>query len=79
MKALLPDGDFGSLSLEPTEGQAQAPSTPSSGRARFNIDLRTGTDRRRRGERRQELRFQADRRSGADRRPRKAWEPGSNL
>ena len=78
-RPLLPDIDFGALSLEPTDAATAPPEAQPTGRARFNIDLRSGTDRRQRGERRQQLRFQADRRSGADRRPRKTWEPGSNL
>ena len=72
--SLLPAG---SLSLEP-EGEAAKPEA-SSGRARFQIDLRSGKERRLLPERRQELRFAADRRSGQDRRPRRSWEPGSNL
>lgn len=65
------------LSLEP-EAEAAKPAA-SPGRARFQIDLRNGKERRILPERRQELRFSADRRSGQDRRPRRSWEPGSNL
>jgi hypothetical protein len=72
--SLLPTGP---LSLEPEVG-AEKPEA-STGRARFQIDLRSGKERRLLPERRQELRFSADRRSGQDRRPRRSWEPGSNL
>jgi hypothetical protein len=65
------------LSLEPEAAPVQAP--PASGRARFNVDLRSGKERRLLPERRGELRFSADRRSGHDRRPRRGWEPGRNL
>ena len=76
---ILPDLDFASLSLEPAEPAAPVAAEPVTGRARFDIDLRSGRERRQQADRRQELRFQADRRSGADRRPRRGWEPGSNL
>ena len=76
---MLPDIDFASLSLEPTDRALESAQVRPTGRARFTIDLRSGKDRRQRGERRQELRFQADRRSGKDRRPVKTWEPGKNL
>jgi hypothetical protein len=73
----LPHVPFDQLALEP-EGEA-ARTTPATGRARFQIDLRSGKERRILPDRRQELRFSADRRSGQDRRPRRSWEPGSNL
>lgn len=77
---VLPELDFASLSLEPLEPASPDAATPAQGgRARFDIDLRSGRERRQQADRRQELRFQADRRSGADRRPRRGWEPGSNL
>ena len=73
----LPPLSFDQLALEP-EGEAVRPA-PASGRARFQIDLRGGKERRILPDRRQELRFSSDRRSGQDRRPRRGWEPGSNL
>jgi hypothetical protein len=73
----LPHLSFDLLALEP-DGEATKPE-PASGRARFQIDLRSGRERRLLPDRRQELRFSADRRSGQDRRPRRGWEPGSNL
>ena len=74
----LPDIRFDELALEPlAEGDAAPAATP--GRARFNVDLRSGKERRLLPDRRQELRFEADRRSGQDRRPRRGWEPGKNL
>lgn len=72
----LPDIRFDSLALEPEAGAA---ATPTTGRARFNVDVRSGRERRQQGERRQELRFSSDRRSGRDRRPVRSWEPGRNL
>jgi len=74
----LPDIRFDQLALEPAPG-GPAAAAPVSGRARFNVDVRSGRERRLLPERRQELRFSADRRSGKDRRPRRSWEPGSNL
>lgn len=73
----LPPRPFDQLALEP-DTAADAPA-PAAGRARFQIDLRSGKERRLLPDRRQELRFSADRRSGKDRRPRRSWEPGSNL
>ena len=74
----LPDIRFDELALEPlANGDAAPAATP--GRARFNVDLRSGKERRLLPDRRQELRFEADRRSGQDRRPRRGWEPGKNL
>ena len=52
---------------------------PVTGRASFQLDTRSGNDRRQLADRRQVLRFEPDRRSGKDRRPRRSWEPGSNL
>ena len=73
----LPHVSFDQLALAPEAGEAKPEA--ASGRARFQIDLRSGKERRILPDRRQELRFSADRRSGQDRRPRRGWEPGSNL
>lgn len=66
------------VSLEPAAAEEKSAGV-REGRANFQIDLRSGKERRVLADRRQELRFQADRRSGKDRRPRRTWEPGSNL
>lgn len=73
----LPHLRFDQLALEPEEGATKPDAV--TGRARFQIDLRGGKERRILPDRRQELRFSPDRRSGQDRRPRRSWEPGSNL
>jgi hypothetical protein len=77
MPADLPHISFAQLALEPAAVDTKP--EPATGRARFQIDLRSGKERRTRSDRREELRFSADRRSGRDRRPRRSWEPGSNL
>lgn len=74
-----PGMSLASMSLEPVGAPAAEPTAPITGRARFNIDVRSGQERRQQGERRQELRFKADRRTGNDRRPRQSWEPGYDL
>lgn len=69
---------FGTLSLEPLEGQAAAPGAPAAP-VKFHANTRSNTDRRVQGERRQMFRMEPDRRSGKSRRPKATWEPGSNL
>ena len=77
------DWTLSDLSLDGAALEPLPASTPaagvSEGRASFQVDTRSGKERRVLADRRQELRFGSDRRSGKDRRPRRSWEPGSNL
>ena len=57
---------FADLALEPLEGEQTA--GKPTGKAKFQVDSRSYTERRRVEDRRNEIRFQADRRGGVDRR-----------
>ena len=76
------DIPFDALQLAPVD-EALSPTAPAANvsdtRAKYQVDTRSGRDRRVQGERRQEFRLTPDRRSGRDRRPRRTWEPGHNL
>ncbi len=65
------------LSLEPIEPEG---TSPSQGPAKFKVDTRSGSDRRKSGERRQTVRFEADRRQG-DRRAKGSdpWDQSTDL
>lgn len=75
------DIPFDALSLEPpgTGPTAVADATGVGTKAQFQIDTRSGRERRVLADRRQDYRLTPDRRSGKDRRPRRSWEPGHNL
>ncbi len=76
------DIPFDSLALEPLDGGPATPlaaSSPAPTKSQFQVDTRSGRDRRMAADRRVEFRMTKDRRSGKDRRPRKSWEPGHNI
>jgi hypothetical protein len=72
------DIPFDALALEPLDA-GPTPAVAAVPKAQFNVDTRSGRDRRVQADRRQEYRLTPDRRSGTDRRPRRSWEPGHNL
>lgn len=76
------DIPFDALELAPVDEVvplAARAASVSDSRARYQVDTRSGRDRRVQADRRQEFRLTPDRRSGRDRRPRRTWEPGHNL
>lgn len=73
-----PDISLDDLALEPVE--APSAEAASKGRAKFQIDTRSGGERRKAEERRAAIRFQDDRRSGKDRRRGgNGWTPGVDI
>ncbi len=76
------DIPFDALQLAPVDEAAPVAAPVggvSEGRATYQVDTRSGKERRVQADRRQEFRLTPDRRSGRDRRPRRTWEPGHNL
>ena len=77
------DIPFDALELAPADAPVNpavaAPAAVAETRAKFQVDTRSGRDRRVLADRRQDFRITPDRRSGRDRRPRRTWEPGHNL
>ena len=71
-----PDGQ------KPSPGQNSIKSdraAPAAGKAKFTANSRSTDERRKGGDRREEIRFEESRRAGKDRRPRKSWAPDKNL
>jgi hypothetical protein len=57
-----------------TKGRA----APPAAKAKFTADTRDKTERRKKTDRRDEIRFESGRRSDKDRRPRKGWTDGKS-
>lgn len=74
-----PDISLADLALEPVEQPQADPAR--KGKAKFQIDTRGGSDRRKAlQDRRSAIRFQDDRRSGKDRRAGgNPWVPGVDI
>jgi hypothetical protein len=51
---------------------------PPAAKAKFTADTRDKTERRKKTDRRDEIRFESGRRTAKDRRPRKGWTDGKS-
>ncbi|MGH8049323.1 MAG: hypothetical protein ACREPB_01535 [Arenimonas sp.] len=77
MTANLRDISLNGVGLEPLEGEvAEVP----KGKAKFTANTREkASERRKKDDRRIDLRLKENRRATKDRRPNKTWEDGKNL
>ncbi len=77
MTVNLRDISLNGVGLEPLEGEVAA---APKGKAKFSANTREkGSERRKKVDRRTDLRLKENRRAAKDRRPLKTWEDGKNL